>query len=104
MGHGDQLLIVDRNYPALSSDSIPWSHIHSSEWNWTMINHDPSLEHGVIPRPDFYNRARAIYAVIHTLDDQPFRQEHISLREPMACRIVVGQLCSEVEEGLWRTP
>lgn len=69
-----------------------------------MINHDPSPEFGVIPQLDFYNRARAAYAVIHTLDDQPFLLDHISHRAPTACRKVVGQLCSEVEEGLWRNP
>jgi L-fucose mutarotase len=31
-----------------------------------------SLEYGVIPRLDFYQRASAAYAVVHTLEDQPY--------------------------------
>ncbi len=57
MGHGDQLLLVDRNYPAAASGS-------ESEGR--------SLEYGVIPRLDFYRRASAAYAVVHTLEDQPY--------------------------------
>ena len=112
MGHGDQLLLVDRNYPAVSSgkqvirlgevtvvraatailsvfplDSFV-SHplermeVENDQTKTTLsqdkvltiarLNHDPSLEYGVIPRLDFYSRARAAYAVIHTLDDQPY--------------------------------
>ena len=31
-----------------------------------------SLEYGVIPRLDFYQRAAAACAVVHTLEDQPY--------------------------------
>jgi len=31
-----------------------------------------SLEYGVIPRLDFYQRARGTYAVVHTLDSVPY--------------------------------
>ena len=31
-----------------------------------------SLEYGVIPRLDFYERARGTYAVVHTLDSVPY--------------------------------
>jgi L-fucose mutarotase len=30
------------------------------------------LEYGVIPRLDFYQRAAAACAVVHTLEDQPY--------------------------------
>ena len=30
------------------------------------------LEYGVIPRLDFYERAKQAYAVVHTLEDQPY--------------------------------
>ena len=112
MGHGDQLLLVDRNYPAASSgkqvirlgevtvvravtailsvfplDSFVANPLERMEVDndqtkttssqtkvlaIARLNHDPSLEYGVIPRLDFYNRARAAYAVIQTLDDQPY--------------------------------
>ena len=31
-----------------------------------------ALEFGVIPRLDFYQRAQQAYAVVHTLEDQPY--------------------------------
>jgi len=112
MGHGDQLLLVDRNYPAVSSgkqvirlgevtvvraatailsvfplDSFvphPLERMEvENDQTKTTLPQDKvltiarkacsqSLEYGVIPRLDFYNRARAAYVVIHTLDDQPY--------------------------------
>lgn len=112
MGHGDQLLLVDRNYPATSSGktvirlgevtvvraaeailsvfpldsfvSHPLERMEvEDDVTKTTSNqekvltiaravHDPSLEYGVIPRLDFYERADGAYAVIHTLDDQPY--------------------------------
>ena len=30
------------------------------------------LRYGVIPRLDFYQRAKQAYAVVHTLEDQPY--------------------------------
>jgi L-fucose mutarotase len=30
------------------------------------------LEYGVIPRLDFYQRAKQAYAVVHTLEEQPY--------------------------------
>jgi len=32
----------------------------------------PTLEYGVIPRLDFYGRAKSTYAVVHTLEDAPY--------------------------------
>ena len=30
------------------------------------------LEYGVVPRLDFYGRAKGVYAVVHTLDTVPY--------------------------------
>ena len=35
-------------------------------------SHESDLEYGVIPRLDFYQRAKQAYAVVHTLEDQPY--------------------------------
>jgi L-fucose mutarotase len=35
-------------------------------------NHVPDIEFGVIPRLDFYERARSVFAVIHTLEAEPY--------------------------------
>lgn len=112
MGHGDQLLLVDRNYPAASSgktvirlgevtvvraatailsvfplDSLVSHPLERMEvendatkittnqekvLTIARATHGASLEYGVIPRLDFYDRARGAYAIIHTLDDQPY--------------------------------
>lgn len=112
MGHGDQLLLVDRNYPAASSgktvirlgevtvvraaaailgvfpldsfvthplermevenDAIKTTSNQEEILRIARATHGTSLEYGVIPRSDFYGRAREAYAVIHTLDDQPY--------------------------------
>lgn len=112
MGHGDQLLLVDRNYPATSSGKMvirlgeatvvraatailsvfpldsfvshPLERMEvENDATKTTTNqekvltiaratHGASLEYGVIPRLDFYERARGAYAIVHTLDDQPY--------------------------------
>lgn len=112
MGHGDQLLLVDRNYPAVSSgkvvirlgevtvaraasailsvfplDSFVPHPLERMEVENDATKTTPSqievlkvarasdastIEYGVIPRLDFYNRARDAYAIVHTLDDQPY--------------------------------
>ena len=112
MGHGDRLLLVDRNYPAASSGR-PVIHLGESTvlraaeailsvfpldsflehpLERMEVDDDPSkttstqdallalarqsegrdLEFGVIPRLSFYDRAKAAYAVVHTLDAQPY--------------------------------
>ena len=112
MGHGDQLLLVDRNYPAASSGR-PVVHLGEAGVVRTMtallsvfpldefvehplermeVDGDPHrttaeqdailalaraahpapLEWGVIPRLSFYERARAAFAVVHTLEAQPW--------------------------------
>jgi len=34
--------------------------------------HGHPLEFGVVPRQEFYRRAQAAYAVVHTLEDAPY--------------------------------
>ena len=112
MGHGDQLLLVDRNYPAAASgkpvirlgevgvlraarailsvlplDSfidhpLERMEVEDNPVKTTSLQNDllalasdsegRSLEYGVIPRLDFYQRASAACAVVHTLEDQPY--------------------------------
>lgn len=112
MGHGDTLLLVDRNYPAASSGRpvvrlgevstaraaeailsvFPLDSFVDCPLERMEVDGDPSLTtsaqdvlleiavraeerpltFGVVPRLDFYQRAREAYAVVHTLDDQPY--------------------------------
>ena len=112
MGHGDQLLLVDRNYPAAASgkpvirlgevgvrraaeailsvyplDSfidfpLERMEVEDDPMKTTSLQKDVlvlaseaegrPLEFGVIPRLNFYERARQAYAVVHTLEDQPY--------------------------------
>lgn len=112
MGHGDQLLLVDRNYPASASgrplvrlgeigveraakailsvfplDTFVPFPLERMEVNDdpTIVapvqarllkvareNHDGALEFGVVPRLDFYERAKKVYAVVHTLESEPY--------------------------------
>ena len=112
MGHGDRLLLVDRNYPAASSGRpvvrlgevtvlraaeailsvLPLDSFIAHPLERMEVEDDPvrttptqdallelasraegrDLEYGVVPRLDFYERARACYAVVHTLDSVPY--------------------------------
>lgn len=112
MGHGDRLLLVDRNYPAASSGRpvvrlgeatvlraaeailsvLPLDSFISHPLERMEVEDDPArttptqdallelasrsegrvLEYGIVPRLDFYERARACYAVVHTLDSVPY--------------------------------
>jgi len=112
MGHGDQLLLVDRNYPAAASGAevvrlgevgvlraarailsvYPLDSFIERPLERMEVEDDPNkttslqdellelartsenrdLEYGVIPRLDFYQRAKRAYAVVHTLEDQPY--------------------------------
>lgn len=112
MGHGDQLLLVDRNYPAAASGKpvirlgeasipraaqailsvFPLDSFIAHPLERMEVDDDPSkttstqdallelarasegrdLEFGVIPRLSFYDRAKSAYAVVHTLDAQPY--------------------------------
>lgn len=112
MGHGDQLLLVDRNYPAQASgkpvvrlgevtavraatailsvfplDSFVDAPLERMEVNddpavvtetqeavlhVARSNHERPLDFGIIPRVEFYRRAQAAYAVVHTLDSAPY--------------------------------
>ena len=112
MGHGDQLLVVDRNFPAAATGK-PVVHAGEATMSRVMeavlsvfpldvfletpiermeVNDDPAittfeqdavleiarrehpkaLEWGVIPRLEFYNRARSAFAVVHVLDPAPW--------------------------------
>lgn len=112
MGHGDRLLLVDRNYPAASSGRpvirlgevtvlraaeailsvMPLDTFIGHPLERMEVEDDPRrttptqdamlelasraegrpLEFGVIPRLDFYARARECFAVVHTLDARPY--------------------------------
>jgi len=112
MGHGDQLLLVDRNYPAAASgkpvirlgevgvlratkailsvypldsfidhplermevedDPVKTTSLQDDLLELARTTDNPALEYGVIPRLDFYERAKQAYAVVHTLEDQPY--------------------------------
>lgn len=112
MGHGDQLLLVDRNYPAAASGKpvirlgdvgvlraatailsvYPLDSFIDHPLERMEVEDDPvktttlqedflalarasegrDLEYGVIPRLDFYERAKQAYAVVHTLESQPY--------------------------------
>lgn len=112
MGHGDELLLVDRNFPAASTgrpvirlglvgvvraaeailDVFPLDEFVERPLGRMEVNADPSvttteqdavlavaqrhhpreLDWEVVPRLDFYERARRTYAVVHTLEEQPW--------------------------------
>ena len=112
MGHGDQLLLVDRNYPAAASGKpvirlgdvgvlraatailsvYPLDSFIDHPLERMEVEDDPvktttlqdevlalaracesrNLQYGVIPRLDFYERAKRAYAVVHTLETQPY--------------------------------
>ena len=112
MGHGDQLLVVDRNYPAFSSGRpvvrlgecgveraiaailtvFPLDAFVDHPLERMEVRDDPSettpgqervleiaraahpkpLEYGVVPRLDFYDRAKQVFAVVHTLESAPY--------------------------------
>lgn len=112
MGHGDVLLLVDRNYPAAASGKpvvrlgevtilraatailsvLPLDSFIEHPLERMEVNDDPSvttptqeallklarssegreLEFGVVPRLEFYARATSAFAVVHTLDAQPY--------------------------------
>ena len=112
MGHGDQLMLVDRNYPAVSSGRpvvrlgeasiiraatailsvLPLDSFVDHPLERMEVEDDPArttptqdellalaseaegrqLQYGVVPRLDFYQRARGVYAIVHTLDSVPY--------------------------------
>lgn len=112
MGHGDQLALVDRNYPAHAAgvpvvqlgeitieralgailSVFPLDTFVENPFERMEVDGDPAivtdgqtralelarqhheepLVYGVIPRLDFYARARHTFAVVHTLDSEPY--------------------------------
>lgn len=112
MGHGDELLLVDRNYPAAATGRpvvrlgetgvvralgailsvFPLDEFIERPLERMEVDDDPvrttaeqdavlalarsthprPLEWGVVPRLDFYERARGAFAVVHTLEAQPW--------------------------------
>jgi L-fucose mutarotase len=112
MGHGDQLLVVDRNYPAFSAGRpvvrlgecgveraiaavltvFPLDEFVEHPLERMEVSDDPSLttpgqdrvlgtartahpkplEYGVLPRLEFYRRAKEAFAVVHTLESEPY--------------------------------
>lgn len=112
MGHGDVLMLVDRNYPAAASGKpvvrlgevtilraatailsvFPLDSFIERPLERMEVDNDPHhttptqdgllalaraaegrpLEYAVVPRLDFYERARSAYAVVHTLDVVPY--------------------------------
>jgi L-fucose mutarotase len=112
MGHGDKLVIADRNFPAYAT-GLPVIRVGSagavdtvaavlsvfpldtyvthpvermeveedaSKTNPTIdavlatarSSHPIAIEYGVIPRFEFYERAREAFAVVHTLEAAPY--------------------------------
>lgn len=112
MGHGDRLLLVDRNFPAAATGRPvvrlgPTGVVTALEAILTVfpldefverpiarmeVDDDPArttaqqdaaldvarsshprpLDWDVVPRLDFYEQARAAYAVVHTLEERPW--------------------------------
>lgn len=112
MGHGDVLMLVDRNYPAVASGRpvvrlgevsvlraarailsvFPLDSFVEHPLERMEVDDDPAkvtatqevllalaseyegrqLEYGVVPRLDFYERAKSAFAVVHTLDTVPY--------------------------------
>jgi L-fucose mutarotase len=112
MGHGDELVIADRNYPVHSAGKpvirmgglgvvrtltailsvfpldtyVPHplermevennptlvAPIQQRVLDFVRDNYAPTLEFGLIPRLDFYKRARLAFAVVHTLEEEPY--------------------------------
>jgi len=112
MGHGDQLVIADRNYPVhaagrpvvrmgdvgvirtfrailsvfpldtyvahplermeVENDSSLIAPIQHQVLDLVRDSYVPNIEFGLVPRLDFYERARSAFAVIHTLEDEPY--------------------------------
>jgi L-fucose mutarotase len=112
MGHGDRLLVVDRNYPAFSAGRpvvrlgecgveraigailtvFPLDAFVEHPLERMEVKDDPTLttrgqdrvleiarsthpkplQYGVVPRADFYRRAQDAFAVVHTLESEPY--------------------------------
>lgn len=112
MGHGDQLLLVDRNYPAAASGKpvirlgevttaravtailsvFPLDSFVERPLARMEVDNNPAIitdaqtavlaiandtmvtpiEFDIVPRFDFYERAKSAYAVVHTLDAKPY--------------------------------
>jgi L-fucose mutarotase len=112
MGHGDELVIADRNYPVYSAGKpvvkmgevgalrtfkailsvfpldtyVPYplermevennpvlvAPIQQRVLDFVREKYMPTIEFGLIPRIEFYDRARSAFAVVHTLEDEPY--------------------------------
>ncbi len=112
MGHGDELCLVDRNFPAFATgrpvirlgdssiekagtailsvfpldtfvehplermevenDSSILTEAARELLEIARATHERPLEYGVVPRFEFYERAKAAFAVVHTLDARPY--------------------------------
>ena len=112
MGHGDQLLVADRNYPAAAAgrpvvrlgesgaervvgailsvfpldafvphplermevkdDASLTTPTQDRVLDLARATHPVPLEYGVIPRFDFYRRAKDVFAVVHCLEAEPY--------------------------------
>ena len=112
MGHGDRLLLVDRNYPAVASgkpvvhlgditqtraaeailsvfpldtfvdaplermevddDPSIVAPVQDEVLAVARANHEKPLEYGIVPRLEFYERAKEVFAVVKTLESRPY--------------------------------
>lgn len=112
MGHGDQLVIADRNYPVHATGKpvirmgdvgslrtfeailsvFPLDTYVTHPLERMEVENNPAIvapiqqqvldmvrekylaevEFGVVPRLRFYERARDVFAIIHTLEDEPY--------------------------------
>ena len=82
LGHGDELALVDRNYPAASTGQRVASLrgvdvTTAAEAILQLVPIDtfvdePVIRMGSLPRFDFYDRVRGAYAVIATSEARPY--------------------------------
>lgn len=112
MGHGDQVFVVDRNYPAFQAgvpvvrmgesgaervlsavlsvlpldafvehplermevkeDRALTTGVQDRVLDLARATHPQPLAYGVVPRFDFYRRAREAFAIVQTLEAEPY--------------------------------
>jgi L-fucose mutarotase len=56
----------------VEDDPLKTTSLQDDVLSLAIESEDRELEFGVIPRLDFYQRAKGAYAVVHTLEDQPY--------------------------------
>lgn len=77
MGHGDELMIADRNYPAhahAAEAAVPqpialpgFDALAAIKMITELMPIEPHIE-----RQAFYQHAKSVFGIVHTTEDQPF--------------------------------